>query len=313
MKKKKLIERVNRYFSEEETEINIPPIESIQAYGEFHTLVEPPAAQPVRKPVWGIRRAVMIAACLAVVIAVAVGISASIGAPEDIEGGAQESNEGFTNKQPTNSLPPAASDAQEDLPGNPSIGNEGSEYEASESEGMDEPGENGNGMGGGWDDFEAYFPEELYNLYHLSYIVTWEEIYAAENKLLAENEYFQADQLPSLYLVIHELNISKEEFVRVNEKFKKLNEELHTEQDVYTDEQIEWLFSDADIQTIQAAFKLDTALLYHGRLYNPYELLELEDSLLRELANTEEMTAYLANLNDYWFADALKHRLEGFS
>lgn len=311
MKKKKLLRSLNEYFSAEEKAMEIPPLEKVKAYGEFRAPGETPAnhAENAGRSPWGIRRAGLIAACLALLIAVAVALPAFVGRPGPAENGTPEGSGGVPNGQPTNSLYPSVGDEQgEPLEGTPSESDEDSEYEFSNS-GVHE----GVGMGGGWDEFEAYFPYELYNLYHLSYIVTWEEIYAAESNLLAENEYFQTDQLPSLYLVIRELNISKEEFVRVNEKIKKTNEELHTEQDVYTNEQIEWLFSDADVQTIQAAFKLDTALLYNGRLYNPYELLALKDPFLRELANTEEMTAYLADLNDYWFADVLKHRLEGLS
>lgn len=325
MKKKKLIESLNNYFSAEETTIEIPPIERIQAYSEFQTLADPPAPQPVRRSVRGIRRAVMIAACLAVAIAVAVGISASIGVPEDISDDPAAPNNGFTDKAPDRPQSPALGGAQEEVKDQPSEGNEslavseghvqrpdapsegdgGPNCETSESEGMDEPGGNGK-------PFERYYPDELFNLLTLTDIVSVNEVLAAAEKLHAENAYYHNGQLPPLYLVIHELNIGKEDFIRVNNR----NKDYPAVDPVYTDEQIEWLFSDADIQTVQAALKLDTALLYNGRLYNPYELLALEDSLLREMANTEEMTAYLANLNDCGFcgfAEVLKHRLEVLS
>ncbi len=40
------------------------------------------------------------------------------------------------------------------------------------------------------EDFERYYPDELFNLYDLSKIVSWDEIYAAEEKLLKNNANF---------------------------------------------------------------------------------------------------------------------------
>lgn len=312
MKKKTLTERLNRYFAAEEKAIDIPPLEAMRAYRDFHALAEAQAPQPAQKPVRRIRvgRSALLAACLAVVILLAVVLPAFINRPGDANERPQAADESvrgeYTNKTPDVSRPPAESNGRDEL----SEGIEATDSDIQEEPGVSSmeaevnPDQNGDGMGGGWEEFEAYFPEELYNLYTLSYIVTWEEIHAAESKLLAEDGSYQTDQLPPLYLVIRELNISKEDFIRARDKYDPA---------YYTDEQIEWLFSDADIQTVQAALKRDTTLVYNGRLYNPNELLRLEDSLLRKMANTKEMTAYLAGLDDCRFAEVLKHRLEGLS
>ena len=50
--------------------------------------------------------------------------------------------------------------------------------------------DNVNASGGGPEDFQRYYPDELFNLYNLSKLVTWDEIYAAEKTLLENNEYF---------------------------------------------------------------------------------------------------------------------------
>lgn len=275
MKKKKLIERLNGYFSAEEAATDIPPIETMQAYSHLHTLGETPAIRPApaRRSARNVRRFAVIAACLAVLIAVAVVLPAFIGKPEN------ESN-GFTTKDPADSRHPAASGTQAGLMDAPPEG-----AEPAESDTQEAPDGNGSGIGSG-DAFEGYYPDELFDLRILSDIVTWDEIHAAEAKLLAENEYFYNKQLPALYLMVRELGVGKEAFARVNDGD-------------YTDEQIEWLFSDTDIRTIQSALKLDTAFLYNGRLYDLYELLSSEPSQLRKMAGTGEMAAYLADLDAY--------------
>lgn len=289
MKKKKLTERLNRYFSAEENAIRIPPIETIHAYNEFSAGYETPTnrAEQARRPARRIRRvgrSALLAACLAVLLAVAVAIPAFVSRPENRPGDSIESNGGANggsaDKAPGSSQTIVTSDSQGEMMDNPP-----ESVAVTDPGTQQEPDENGNGTGdGGGEVFERYFLDKFYNLADLSFIVTWEEIYAAENKLFAESEYFLHDQLPPLYMMIHELNIQKEDFVRVTGG-------------EFTDEEIDWLFTDADVQTIQKAFKLDTALLYNGKLYNLYELLRLEDPLLRELAGTEEMNAYLADLN----------------
>ena len=284
MKKKTLIERLNQYFSAEETAIQVPPIETIHAYNEFPAPSEPQETQRKRKPARSIRRTALLAACLAVIIAVAVAVPAFVGRPENRPGDSPESNGGANgggaNKTPGSAQTIVASDAQGDT-------SESDEF-LSDPGTQQEPNENGNGMGdGGGEVFERYYLDKFYNLADLAYIVTWEEIYAAENKLFAESEYFLHDQLPPLYMMIHELNIQKEDFVRVTDG-------------EFTDEEIDWLFTDADPQTIQKAFKLDTALLCNGRLYNLYELYEIllsDPSQFRELAGTEEMDVYLKDLD----------------
>lgn len=284
MKKKTLTERLNRYFSAEENAIHVPPIETMRAYTEFSAICQQPEsrAEQTRKSVRSIRRFAVLAACLAVLLAAAVAVPTFISRQENQPGDSLESNGGMNgggaNKEPGGAHCPAVSDAQGDTSESDELLNDPGYQEGPE---CNEPG-----TGRDPEVFERYFPDECYDLSILSHLVTWEEIYAAENKVFAETSFFYA-QLPPLYMMIHELNIQKEEFIRVNDG-------------AYTDEQIAWLFSDADIQTIQAAFKLDTALLCNGRLYNLYELYEIllsDPSQFRELAGTEEMTAYLKDLD----------------
>ncbi|MDD6800759.1 MAG: hypothetical protein PUE85_10155 [Firmicutes bacterium] len=139
--------------------------------------------------------------------------------------------------------------------------------------------DNADAFGGGPEAFERYYPDELFNLYNLSKLVTWDEIYAAEKTLLENNEYFYNEQLPSLYLMIKELGITKEEFIRVNDQL--------------SDEQIEVLFSNKKNETIQSELKLDTAFFYKGRLYNVYELSSLEPIQLKEMVDEGKMFEYL--------------------
>ena len=136
------------------------------------------------------------------------------------------------------------------------------------------------------EDFERYYPDELFNLYDLSKIVTWDEIYAAEEKLLENNKYFYNEQLPPLYLFIKELNIRKEDFIKAT--------------DDISEEQIDLLFSDADIETIMKNLKADWAFYHEGRLYNIFELAELDKDLiieLRECGALNEFIAYMESLD----------------
>ncbi|MBQ2883041.1 MAG: hypothetical protein IJE43_04595 [Alphaproteobacteria bacterium] len=139
--------------------------------------------------------------------------------------------------------------------------------------------DNVDASGGGPEDFQRYYPDELFSLYNLSKLVTWDEIYAAEKTLLENNEYFYNEQLPPLYLMIKELGVTKEEFIRVNDQLN--------------DEQIEVLFSNKKNETIQRELKLDTAFFYKGRLYNIYELSALEPIQLKEMVDEGNMIDYL--------------------
>lgn len=135
-------------------------------------------------------------------------------------------------------------------------------------------------------EFERYYPDDLYNLYDLSKIVAWDVIYATEEKLLQYNEYFYNEQLPPLYLMIKELGISKEDFIIVS--------------DYISEEQIEWIFADADNETIMKKLKADWAFYYEGRLYNIFELAELDKELIIELRECGELNgiiSYFESLN----------------
>lgn len=322
MKKKRLMESLNKYFAAEENAIHVPPAEELNAYGELQAPSEPPARE-ARRSVRSVRRVALIAACLAVALAVAVLLPAFIGKPKETREAVESTSGGPANGMTADTPPPAANGEE------PASHGSTPEYlDASESDVKDEPDDGWGEESGsafvtdepddGWGDgsgsaLERYYPDELFYLLNLASIVPVEEVLAAAEKLLAENPYYANEQLPPLYLVIHELNISKEAFIRLNQR----NKEQHTGDPVYTDEQIEWLFSDADVQAVQAGLKQDTTLLYNGRLYTLYELLGMEDSQLREMAGTEELSAYLADLDAclgrHGLVDELKYRLEGVS
>ncbi len=138
-------------------------------------------------------------------------------------------------------------------------------------------------------EYSRYYPDELFGLYDLSKIVSWEEIYAAE-ELLKNNEYFYNEQLPPLYLMIRHLNISKRDFIKASESVSL--------------EQIEWLFSDADIPTIMINLKADWAFHYKGKLYNIYELAEMNKDMLIEFKNNGELDEYIA------YMDSLDEKFE---
>lgn len=297
MKKKRLVESLNRYFSAEEQAIRIPPIEDLKAYGELQAPSEPPARE-ARRSVRSVRRVVMVAACLAVVVAVAILLPAAVHQPEGQEDPASWGG-GYTDKDPSHTTPSPNGGAQEELKDQtsgsaeavaPDIQEEPDDsdpFEESNGE-ENEPGEVGSGESR--DRFVDYFHYKFYRLDSLSYLVTWKQISAAKDKVFVETSYAFASQLPPLYLLIRELKIDKEAFLQVRDEHFR---------EVYTDEEIDWLFSDADVRTIQAALKLDTALLYEDILYNPYELLRMEDPQWKELAGTEEMSAYLQDLDAY--------------
>ncbi len=135
------------------------------------------------------------------------------------------------------------------------------------------------------EDFERYYPDELFYLYDLSKIVSWDEIYVAEQNLLKNNASFYNEQLPPLYLMIKELAISKEDFVKVA--------------DDISEEQIEWLFA-TDEAVVMKHLKSDWAFYHEGRLYNIFELAELDKDLiieLRECGALNEFIAYMESLD----------------
>ncbi len=154
----------------------------------------------------------------------------------------------------------------------------------------DKPIDPPNGTGGNptdvhAEDFERYYPDELFNLYSLSEIVSWDDIYAAEKMLLTNNPNFYNEQLPPLYLMIKELAVSKEDFVKVA--------------DDISEEQIEWLFA-TDEAAVMKHLKADWVFYYEGRLYNVFELAELDKDLiieLRECGALNEFIAYMESLD----------------
>ena len=134
------------------------------------------------------------------------------------------------------------------------------------------------------EEFERYYPDELYDIYVLSHLVSWEDILAGEVEQ-KENESFYNEQLPPLYLMIRHFDISKEAFLSVADQLSK--------------EQIDWLFSGADEKAIMENLKAEWAVYYDDRLYNVYELAELDKDLVIELRENgvfDELIAYMDSL-----------------
>lgn len=134
------------------------------------------------------------------------------------------------------------------------------------------------------EEFERYYPDELYNIYVLSHLVSWEDILAGEVEQ-KENGSFYNEQLPPFYLMIRHFDISKEAFLSVADQLGK--------------EQIDWLFSGADEKAIMENLKAEWAVYYDGRLYNVYELAELDKDLVIELRENgvfDELIAYMDSL-----------------
>lgn len=141
-----------------------------------------------------------------------------------------------------------------------------------------------------YNDLDRYYRDDLYDVTILEELVSWDEIYAAD-KIFSENEYFYNEQVPPIYCMLHELKISKEDFIRVNEEAKRKNEEINTEKSVYTDKEIEYFYGNYSYEEIQAALKLDTVFQYKDRIYTMQDLSLLESSKLKEMAGDD--------LNDY--------------
>ena len=144
-------------------------------------------------------------------------------------------------------------------------------------------------VGGKWDwDVAAdrYWSDELYNVAELVSIMKErssngeKEVVDASYKLSATDKYY-IRSLPTLYLLIRELNISKEDFRRVADR------------DWYPDWVVDLLFGDEGPEYFRAAMKSDCAFLYEDYLYTIYDLNALKPSKLKEMAEKGDLLSFL--------------------
>ena len=107
-------------------------------------------------------------------------------------------------------------------------------------------------------------------------------------------EYQGNDRLPVMYNLIRDIGMSREEFVRSNEKMKTLKlSDMSLGIYVYTDQEIEYLFGDYDKETVMRHLKAPTAFYSDGRLYTIYDLDGLDDLEQKSVAETGNIDEYL--------------------
>ncbi len=143
--------------------------------------------------------------------------------------------------------------------------------------------ESGPVQGGGPEELERYYPDNLYGTAPLFEIVGEEAVVSFFEKLNQEKDAAEIEQLPSLYWAVHGLGIAKEELLAA------------VGEDDYTAEQIELIYTGTE-QEIQKKLKTSWAFWYDGRLYNIYDLVQLEQEPLRELFRHGDLSTFLHHL-----------------
>ncbi len=148
-------------------------------------------------------------------------------------------------------------------------------------------------------DLDRHYPDNLWNIILLAELRTWDEIYAWSDSK-SDVPYEEQEQLPYMYQAVKWLNISREDFVRVNEEHKKFNaEHSPAVKEVYTDEQIEYMFGDYDENEIKQKLKKITTYYYNGRVYTVYELVFVDDALFNEMIEKGGLEDYSVLVEKY--------------
>ena len=150
-----------------------------------------------------------------------------------------------------------------------------------------------------YDDLERYYSDSLNDIYLLSKIRTWDEIYAWNDNVYLKQPLSEISQLPPIYQAIKGLNVNRDEFTRVNAEWIAFNEEHGTEQSTYTDEQIEYMFGDYDENEIKQKLKQVTTYYYEGRLYTVYELMEADADLFNEMIESGGLEEFAVSIEKY--------------
>lgn len=146
----------------------------------------------------------------------------------------------------------------------------------------------------GFDVFSSYYPKELNDLFIISKLRP--EIKKTTD--YTDQTEFENPQLPGVCLAIREHNISKEEFIRENNFWKKFNAAWDCSVPTYTDSQIEVIFGGTDEKSIKTELKADSAFLYNGKLYNVYEITSADKASLLEMAEKSDLTEYLNKITE---------------
>lgn len=143
--------------------------------------------------------------------------------------------------------------------------------------------EGGPVQGVGPEELKRYYPDNLYNTAVLFEIVGEETVESFFENLSQEKDAAEIEQLPPLYRAVHGLGITKEQLLAV------------VGEDDYTEQQIELIYT-GTVQEIQKKLKTNWTFWYDGRLYNIYDLVQLEQETLRELFRYGDLSTFLHHL-----------------
>lgn len=130
-------------------------------------------------------------------------------------------------------------------------------------------------IGGGDYTFERKYVEEVENLYIAYQIVGQEARDEWVNNVYLKTSSEEMNELPALYRIIHDLNISKEDFIEENKNY------VDYPGMYYSEEVIEALYLD-DIKEMKKRLVNPTALYYEGEIYTFNGLIqkpELTDNI----------------------------------
>lgn len=141
--------------------------------------------------------------------------------------------------------------------------------------------EGGPVQGAGPDEPERYYPDNLYNIAPLFEIVGEEAVESFFENLYQEKDAAKIEQFPSLYWAVHGLGIAKDNLLLMTED--------------YTEQQIELIYT-GTLQEIQKKLKTSWTFWYDGRLYNIYDLVQLEQEPLQELFRNGDLSTFLHHL-----------------
>jgi len=135
-------------------------------------------------------------------------------------------------------------------------------------------------------DFMRRYVDEAENLYIVSQIIGSEEYENwVENVYLAKSSEEQ-NELPALYQIIHDLNISKEDFVAQNNEF------IDYPDMYYSEEVISALYLE-DIEEMKKQLVNPLALYYDGEIYTFDELSEAQNTQTAADISADVISEYL--------------------
>ena len=146
----------------------------------------------------------------------------------------------------------------------------------------------------GWDlnncthETNKHWPKSLYTFDDLLKLVERDEFDAAKERVQKEKKqaYIRYRELPPLCWMIRELNISKEDFLRVTDRVK------------YPERTVDLLFGE-DQDAIRSGLKFDNVFLYDGRLYTISDLMSLKSWKMKELIENSDLLDFLRKYSLY--------------